>query len=155
MSLGFCPECEHQVSLSAAACPNCGCPFSAPKEQSKSFGLFKSITIAVVVAYGVASWSLGAPATLKDIELLLGVSGPDCENIISQVYNASQENSLQNFGVTIIDIQPTQTLEQTDISVTCRGEAKMSDASSISIEYKMYEDSGQPWVEFRELIFGQ
>lgn len=34
MALFQCPECGHQVSDKAVACPNCGCPVShTPKEQ--------------------------------------------------------------------------------------------------------------------------
>jgi zinc-ribbon domain len=30
MSLSYCPECSHEVSANAVACPNCGRPISAP-----------------------------------------------------------------------------------------------------------------------------
>jgi hypothetical protein len=35
MSLMICPECAHEVSSSAASCPNCGHPFAAPVIQRK------------------------------------------------------------------------------------------------------------------------
>jgi hypothetical protein len=35
MSLVNCPECNHQVSASADACPNCGHPFTPPAVKSK------------------------------------------------------------------------------------------------------------------------
>lgn len=35
MSLVNCPECNHEVSASATACPNCGHPFAPPAVKSK------------------------------------------------------------------------------------------------------------------------
>ncbi|MEJ7863396.1 MAG: zinc ribbon domain-containing protein [Pyrinomonadaceae bacterium] len=35
MSLMICPECAHEVSSSAATCPNCGHPFATPVIQRK------------------------------------------------------------------------------------------------------------------------
>ena len=35
MSLVNCPECNHEVSASADACPNCGHPFAPPAVKSK------------------------------------------------------------------------------------------------------------------------
>lgn len=35
MSLVFCPECGHEVSLNAIACPNCGKPLNMPPPEKK------------------------------------------------------------------------------------------------------------------------
>lgn len=159
MSLGECPDCEKQVSLSAAACPNCGCPFGEVSKTWSGVGLVrmgfsavaKMAVPAVAVAYAAVSWSLGSFATLDDLKLLSGVQAPDCTNIISQVYNLSHEEKTRTLGVSIVHLEPTQTIEQTDTSVTCRGLAKLSNTKTVPIEYKLYEDNGQQWLEYREL----
>lgn len=159
MSLGECPDCEKKVSLSAAACPNCGCPFGEePKIWSgvrlvrMGFSAVAKMALpAIAVAYAAASWSLGSFATLDDLKLLSGVQAPDCTNIISQVYNLSHEEKTRMLGVSIVHLKPTQTLEQTETSVSCQGLAKLSNAKTVLIEYKLYEDDGQQWLGYRQL----
>ena len=159
MSLGECPDCGKHVSLNAEACPNCGCPFGeVPKlwggvklAKTGFSSVAKMVLPAMVVAYAATSWSLGSFATLDDLKLLTGVQAPDCTNIISQVYNLSHEEKARTLGVSIVHLEPTQTIEQTDTSVTCRGTAKLSNTKTVPIEYKLYEDDGQQWLEYREL----
>lgn len=35
MSLAYCPECSHEVSVNAVACPNCGRPMTPPVVEKK------------------------------------------------------------------------------------------------------------------------
>ena len=50
MALFQCPECGHQVSDKAVACPNCGCPVSCSPEEHYTFeynGITKDISAVV------------------------------------------------------------------------------------------------------------
>lgn len=153
MSLGECPDCQSSVSLNAVSCPNCGCPFVEPEAKSGGFSWITSIAIGLAVGYGVLSYNLGRPATPNDIKFLTGIEGPTCENILSSIYNMSQENRAQYDGATVIQITPSETTSQTETSVDCVGTAKWSDGSQTAVIYKSYEDQGQVWLEMQPIRF--
>ena len=83
MALFQCPECGHQVSDKAAACPNCGCPVSHPSEEHCTFeynGVTKDVS-AIVSALragqkGYAAgeiWELFDVKSAQTIEILNGI----------------------------------------------------------------------------------
>ena len=55
MSLMACPECSHEVSSNARACPQCGGPIHAHGlDRAKRIGLL--VAAALFIASAVALW---------------------------------------------------------------------------------------------------
>lgn len=100
MSLIFCPECGHEVSVNAVACPNCGRPLVAPEPP-----------IAVVRQRedGFPPW--GIPAILGGV-VLLGLlmfflfRGSSDDSNVNVALRANANRGI-NAPVTRTDVPPT------------------------------------------------
>jgi uncharacterized membrane protein YvbJ len=77
MALINCPECNHQVATSAAACPQCGAPIAGAKEAKASGAQlttvqetskrFKGQALIAMSMMGVGTvWAVSALQTMGD-----------------------------------------------------------------------------------------
>ncbi|MFL6373252.1 MAG: zinc ribbon domain-containing protein [Pyrinomonadaceae bacterium] len=100
MSLIFCPECGHEVSANAVACPNCGRPLVAPEPT-------------VVVRRrpdGFPAWGYAAIAgsvILLVLLLILLFRGNNDDSNVNVALRANA-NRAANLPVTRTDVPPTE-----------------------------------------------
>lgn len=101
MSLIFCPECGHEVSANAVACPNCGRPLVAPEPP-----------VAVVRRReeGMPPWAipaiLGAVVLVGLMMFLLFRGSNDDSNV--NVALRANANRVANMPVSRTDVPPTE-----------------------------------------------
>ena len=102
MSLIFCPECGHEVSANAVACPNCGRPLVAPEP-------------AVVVRRqrdGFPPWGYAAIAgsvvLLLLVMFLLFRSPDDSSNVNVALRANANRLTTTNIPATRTDVPPTE-----------------------------------------------
>jgi hypothetical protein len=101
MSLIFCPECGHEVSANAVACPNCGRPLVAPEPP-----------VAVVRRReeGMPPWAipaiLGAVVLLGLLMFFLFRGSSDDSNV--NVALRANANRIANQPVTRTDVPPSE-----------------------------------------------
>lgn len=91
MALTTCPECEHQVSESAATCPNCGHPFHevAPTPQATQSNPVSGPLIAALVAAGaIVIGSLLPWLSVTTIFGSVSVSGTEGDGILTLITGA-------------------------------------------------------------------
>jgi hypothetical protein len=121
MALIFCPECGHEVSANAVACPNCGRPLVAPEP-------------AVVVRRreeGFPPWGIPAivgAVVLLGLVLFLLFRGSDDDSNVNVALRANA-NRTANLPVTRTDVSPT---EPSTVSVPPTSSAPVMPPSGIA-----------------------
>jgi hypothetical protein len=120
MSLIFCPECGHEVSANAVACPNCGRPLVAPE---------RPVAVVRRQEEGMPPWAipaiLGAVVLLGLVMFFLFRGSNDDSNV--NVALRTNSNRLANVPVTRTDIPPT---EPSTVSVPPSGTAPVMPTSA-------------------------
>lgn len=71
MSLTTCPECSHQVSTLAAACPGCGYPIAGPARVTSN----STVSDVAKTAGAVAGLWVTAPWLARLVFGVVGVVG--------------------------------------------------------------------------------
>src|SRR3954451_14660003 len=102
MSLIFCPECGHEVSANAVACPNCGRPLVAPE----------STVVVRRQRDGFPPWGYAAIAgsvVLLLLVMFLLFRRPDDSSNVNVALRANANRlSTTNIPATRTDVPPTE-----------------------------------------------
>lgn len=112
MALVYCPECGHEISQNAVACPNCGLPTQDPAVIVEE----KPVVPAPVVTRrdrGIPPWAI---ALLGAVGLLILVlffflfrgSGTDSNVNVALNANARRQSELNNRTVATTDVPVTE-----------------------------------------------
>lgn len=97
MSLVYCPECGHEISQNAIACPNCGLPLSArPPVLEETTPVVPSavVTPRVVRREGLPPWAIpvfAAGAILLVVILFLLFRGSSEDSNVNVAVNARRQ----------------------------------------------------------------
>ena len=120
MSLTNCPECGHEVSIEAVACPNCGRPLSAPTpviqrkvvvaERPTDEGFTKWVIVPIVIL------------ALVVVFLLIAITRNNEENANTRTVNvnmATQRSSTDSRDTRTVN--PPNQVETSDIDARRAG----------------------------------
>jgi hypothetical protein len=130
MSLVNCPECGHEVSNEAVACPNCGRPLSAPTPV-----IHRKVVVANTRDEGFPKWII-APIiilALVVIFLLIAITRNNEENDNSRTVNVNldtQRKSANSRETTRTETAPPNQIEVPSSSTTVNPPSSTTTAPS-------------------------
>jgi hypothetical protein len=134
MTLRKCPDCSSEISKKAISCPACGRAF-----------YFEKITYYIPHLFLAGFLLYQGYAIYQRAIAILPMT---CENILKDVYLASEENRQQNEGVRVVKISEYKEIERDNNGIVCSGTARWSDLTSSQITYRKYTDSeNMTWIE--------
>ena len=159
MSLTFCPECAHEVSSSAVACPNCGHPFARPVVQPKvivqelppekegfpAWAFIPLGVLGVVVLFFLFIWmrNNGDEEAQKNVNVRINTQSPANNSRETIVRTDSQPNQVvvPSTSQPSTVVVPPSTSTQTT-TTTIPAETVVADKGSVSLEAKILSRSG-------------
>ncbi len=160
MSLMICPECAHEVSSSAAACPNCGHPFVRPTVQPKvivrempperegfpTWAFIPLGILGIVVLFLLVAWMRsGNDEAQRNINVRIASQTPISSSRETVVRTDSPPNQVvvPSTSQPSTVVVPPSTSTQTT-TTTIPAETVVSDKGSVTLEAKIFNKSGSP-----------
>lgn len=160
MSLIICPECAHEVSSSAAACPNCGHPFARPVVQPRvvvrelpperegfpTWAFIPLGILGVVVLFLLFAWMRsGDDEAQRNVNVRIASQPPVSNSRETVVRTDSPPNQVvvPSTSQPSTVVVPPSTSTQTT-TTTIPAETVVSDKGSVSLEAKVFSKNGSP-----------
>lgn len=110
MSLVYCPECGHEISQNAVACPNCGLPINAPVIDEKP--VVASSTVVRNRKEGIPPWAIalmGALGVLLLVVLFFLIRGNNNDSNVNVAMNANARRQAElNRSVATTNVPSTE-----------------------------------------------
>lgn len=160
MSLIVCPECAHEVSAAAVACPNCGHPFVKPtvqprvivqelppeKEGFPTWAFIPLGILGVVLLFILFVWMRNSDeAAQKNVNVRIASQSPVSNTRETTVRTDPQPNQVivPSTSQPSTVVVPPSTSTQTT-TTTIPAETVASDKGSVNLEAKIFSKTGSP-----------
>jgi hypothetical protein len=113
MSLVYCPECGHEISQNAVACPNCGLPIQAPDVVVENNPVVPPPAVVRTRKEGIPPWAIalmGALGVLLLVVLFFLIRGNSSDSNVNVAMNANARRQAElNRSVATTNVPSTET----------------------------------------------
>lgn len=151
MSMIFCPECAHEVSVNAVACPNCGRPMQAPPVERKVIVATPPHRAKAFPTWAFVAIGLLAAMLLVVVYLFVRESDEGNTNVNLRVSGSRNgaNDSTRDVRTTTVPSSDTSAATVPDQSVTVPGQSTSVPSTSTSAPVAPPPDTGTVTISAR------